>query len=85
LCNAAGLDLVNRAKTSATVSTVSFAAGGALVAAGVVLLVTALPVKSRAGPRSVAAIAILPDLAPSQVKASKLVPARGGLQVVGAF
>lgn len=41
LCNQTGLDLTNDAKSAATVSTVSFVAGGVLVATGAVVWLTA--------------------------------------------
>ena len=37
LCDAVGVDLVSDAKSEATVATMGFAAGGALLASGVVL------------------------------------------------
>ena len=42
-CDQTGVNLVNGARTAATVADVGFIAGGALVATGVILLVTALP------------------------------------------
>jgi hypothetical protein len=44
-CNSAGVDAMSSARSSATISTIGFIAGGALVAGGVVLYVTA-PKKS---------------------------------------
>jgi len=41
LCTQPGLDLVDDAKTAASVSTIAFAAGGVLLVTGVVLVVTA--------------------------------------------
>jgi hypothetical protein len=40
-CDATGISSLNDARTAATVSTITFAAGGALLAGGVVLLLTA--------------------------------------------
>jgi hypothetical protein len=50
LCNSTGLSLTDDAKSAATVSTVAFIAGGALVAGGFVLWLTA-PRSSRTGMR----------------------------------
>ncbi len=41
LCTAEGLDLVSQAKTSATVSTIGFLAGGAFLVGGVIVFLTA--------------------------------------------
>jgi len=71
LCDAAGVDLVSGAKTGATVATVGFIAGGALLATGVVLFVTALP-KSQV---TTGRLVISPVLDPTQ----------GGLLLRGSF
>jgi hypothetical protein len=55
VCNQAGVNLVHSAKTAATVSTVGFVGGGLLTAAGVALIVTALPPKATASGRLVIA------------------------------
>ncbi len=49
-CDARGVELGDAARTHATISTVTFAVGGALVAGGVVLLLTAPSKKSPAAP-----------------------------------
>jgi hypothetical protein len=72
LCDAAGVDLVGSARTSATVSTIGFLAGGALVATGVVLIVTALPSK---GAATTGRLVISPVLDPTH----------GGLWLSGSF
>lgn len=71
LCDAAGVDLVSGAKTEATVATAGFIAGGALIATGVVLFVTALP-KS---PATTGRLVVSPVLDPTQ----------GGLLLQGSF
>jgi hypothetical protein len=59
LCTQNGLDLTHDAKTAATLSTVSFIAGGVLAAGGIVLVLTAPSSSPRTGLR------ITPLLAPS--------------------
>lgn len=58
LCQDQGLNLVNEAKSAATISTVSFIAGGALTVTGLVLFLTAPSNKSQSalGMRAVAAV-----------------------------
>ena len=51
LCTQTGLDLTHDAKSAATISTIAFAAGGAALAAGIILLVTAHPSSPRTGMR----------------------------------
>jgi hypothetical protein len=59
LCTQHGLDLTHDAKTDATISTISFIAGGAILAAGIVLVLTAPSSSPRTGVR------VTPWLAPS--------------------
>jgi hypothetical protein len=59
LCTQNGLDLTNDAKTAATLSTVSFIAGGVLAAGGIVLVLTAPSGSPRTGLR------VTPLLGPS--------------------
>jgi hypothetical protein len=58
-CDATGISLLDQARSAATVSTVGFIAGGALVAGGVVLWLTAPRGASSTG------IHLAPDAAPS--------------------
>jgi len=71
VCNQAGVNLVASARSAATISTVGFVGGGLLTAAGVVLIVTALP------PRATAT--------GSLVVAPVLDPARPGVQLAVRF
>jgi len=59
LCTQHGLDLTHDAKTDATISTITFIAGGVLTAAGVVLVLTAPSSSPRTGLR------VTPLIAPS--------------------
>ena len=71
LCDPAGVDLVSGAKGAATGATVGFIAGGALLATGAALFLTALP-KS---PATTGRLVIAPMVDPTQ----------GGLLVGGVF
>ncbi len=71
LCDAEGVNLVSSAQSGATVSTIGFIAGGALLATGVVLFATALP-KS---PATTGRLVLSPVLDPTQ----------GGLLLRGSF
>jgi hypothetical protein len=71
LCDAEGVDLVSGAQTGATVATIGFIAGGALLATGVVLFATALPKR----PATTGRLVLSPMLAPTQ----------GGLSLRGSF
>ena len=71
LCDADGVSLVSSAQSGATVSTISFIAGGTLLATGVVLFATALP-KS---PAKTGRLVLSPVLDPTQ----------GGLLLRGSF
>lgn len=72
LCSQRGVDLVNGAKAAATGANVGWIAGGALAAAGVVLLLTALP----QGPKKTTGQLVVAPI---------LEPRRGGLSVQGSF
>jgi hypothetical protein len=58
-CDATGISLLDQARSAATVSTVGFVAGGALLAGGVVLWLTAPRAPSSTG------LVIAPGAAPS--------------------
>jgi hypothetical protein len=57
-CDSTGISLLNDARTAATFSTITFAAGGALLAGGVVLLLTAPRATSGSG------LVVVPGAAP---------------------
>jgi hypothetical protein len=63
LCTAEGLDLVSEARTSATLSTIGFVAGGAALVGGLVVFLTA----PSGAPRPAAAARFVPLLGPQVV------------------
>jgi hypothetical protein len=62
VCNQPGVNLVSSAKSAATVSTVGFVGGGLLAAAGIALIVTALPPRAT----STGQLILVPMLDPSR-------------------